>query len=174
MKRLWTDEEVAKLTELWKTKLSASKISEIIGRPKQAVYVKAFKLGLPKKEDPKTIHLTPDQKRWLKLNYPHMRTQICADYLGISLRSCVRWARRLCIDKTPEFMKECQAVTARLAKESQLRNGTYNPKGVVPENLKKGVAYQFKPGHIPTYRGGRKKGSKNKPKKELNQIQENE
>lgn len=146
MKRLWTQDETALLASLWsRSDLSAADIAAKLERPRRAVYVKAHRMGLPPKPDPNTIRLTREQKRWLTLNYPHMRTQICADYLGISLRSCVRWARRLGVEKTPEFMKQCQAVTARIAKESQLRNGTYPAKGYYSPNLRKGEPFQFKP-----------------------------
>lgn len=43
-------------------------------------------------------------------------------------------------------MKDCQAFTAKKAKESHLRNGTYPPKGFIIPNREK---YYFKPGHIP-------------------------
>lgn len=146
MRRIWTQDEKALLATLWsRSDISAADIAARIGRPRQAVYVKASRMGLPPKPDPNKIRLTREQKLWLRLNYPHMRTRICADHLGVSLRSCVRLARRLGVKKTPEFMKECQAVTARLAKESHLRNGTYNPKGVLPANFAGSEIYRFKP-----------------------------
>lgn len=147
MKRLWTEQEIEMLRSAWKTDKPARLIAEEIGRPLQAVYVKAHKLGLPKKDDPNKIHLDSRDLLWLKLNYPHMRTEICALKLGISLRSCVRIARKLGVEKTPQFMKECQAFTTRKAKESHLRNGTYPPKGFIIPGSEK---YRFKLGHSST------------------------
>jgi hypothetical protein len=147
MKRLWTEQEIEMLRSAWKTDKPARLIAEEIGRPLQAVYVKAHKLGLPKKDDPNKIHLDSRDLLWLKLNYPHMRTEICTLKLGISLRSCVRIARKLGVEKTLQFMKECQAFTTRKAKESHLRNGTYPPKGFIIPGSEK---YRFKPGHSST------------------------
>ncbi len=76
-----------------------------------------------------------------------MATEICAMKLGISHRSVVRQARRLGVEKTPQFMKECQAHTSKKARESHLKNGTYPAKGWYSPNLQKGEIYQFKPGH---------------------------
>ena len=52
-------------------------------------------------------------------------------------------------DKFLKVYAECQDFTARKAKESQLRNGTFPKKGYYSPNLQKGAKYQFKPGHKP-------------------------
>lgn len=149
MKRLWTDNEIEQLRELWSSNKPARIISEELGRPIRAVYMKAHLLGLPKKQDPNKIKLSNSDMLWLKLNYPHMRTQICALKLGISPRSCVRLARQLGVEKTPQFMRECQEFTTRKAKESHIANGTYPPKGFI---IPGGEKYRFKPGHAPMNR----------------------
>lgn len=41
-------------------------------------------------------------------------------------------------------MKDCQRYTAKKAKQSHLKNGTYPPKGFIIPNSEK---YRFKPGH---------------------------
>lgn len=144
IKRLWTEKEIEMLRSMWRTHEPVRVIAEKLDRPIRAVYLKAHKLGLPKKDDPKKINLDSSDMLWLKLNYPHMRTEICALKLGISLRSCVRIARKIGVTKTPQFMKECQAFSARKAKESHLRNGTYPPKGfIIPGS----ELYRFKPGN---------------------------
>lgn len=147
MKRLWTEQEIEMLRSLWRTNKPARAIAEEIGRPLRAVYMKVHKLGLPKKDDPNKIKLNDWDLRWLMLNYPHMRTEICALKLGISLRSCVRIARKLGVEKTAQFMKECQAFTSLKAKESHLRNGTYPPKGFIIPGSEQ---YRFKPRHSST------------------------
>lgn len=140
----WTDEETDALRALWRrSDLRGADVAAMLGRPLRAVYVKEHRIGLPSKPDPNAIRLTREQEGWLKCNFPHMRTEFCAGHLGISIRSCVRIARRLGLEKTEEFMRQCQTVTARLAKESHLRNGTYPPKGVVNANLAKGEMYRF-------------------------------
>ena len=144
----WSEEEVEALKNCWKTNKPVRVLAEEIGRPKQACYVKAHQLGLPAKKNPKQIQLSTSDMLWLKNNYPHMRTEICAMKLGISLRSCIRLARKLGVEKTEQFMRDRQAITARRAKESHLRNGTYPKKGVVNANIAKGAPFRFKPGHV--------------------------
>lgn len=162
----WTREETETLKRLYRT-TKAPELARMLSRPVQAIRVKAHKLGLS--ESRRTNRkcekkLTPEQKAMLRREYPHIRTSVLAAMMGLGTRTVVRRARELGLEKSPEFMRECQRFSAKRAKESHLKNGTYNPRGVVPENFKKGEAYQFKPGHAPTYRGGRKPGSKNKPK----------
>lgn len=146
----WSEQEVETLRSEWKTSTPAREIAERLGRPIRAVYMKAHHIGLPRKDDPSKIKLSQSDQYWLRQNYPHMRTEICALKLGISLRSCVRLARKLGVEKTEQFMRESQAFTARKAKESHLAHNTYPPKGVINENLAKGEAYRFKPGHKST------------------------
>lgn len=144
MKR-WTPEEENELRELY-GKMTAEALAVRFGTTYRAIYQKCNKMGL-KKEQPCKIHLTPHQELWMRINWPHMSNEICALMLGISLRSVVRQARRLGLKKTDQFMKECQTHTAKKAKESHLKNGTYPAKGYYSPNLQKGEAYQFKPGH---------------------------
>lgn len=144
----WSPAETEKLRRLYATNLTAQQIADEIGRPLRAVYVKAHKLGLPAKEDPNRIRLDAEQREWLRKAYPHVRTEICATRLGISHRSVVRLARKMKLEKTPEFMRDTQAYTAQKAKESHLRNGTYPKKGVVNDNIAKGAPFRFKPGHV--------------------------
>lgn len=147
MSTRWSQEEIDELRRLYASTMTAQQIADVIGRPLRAVYVKAHKLGLPAKSDPNKIKLDTEQTQWLRRAYPHIRTEICATRLGISPRSVVRIARKMGLTKTTEFMKDSQAYTARKAKESHLRNGTYPPKGVVNDNLKKGAPFRYKPGH---------------------------
>lgn len=147
MKKRWTKAEENELRELYGSQ-TAEALALHFGTTKLALYQKCNKLGL-KKEQPNKIHLSPQQELWLKLNFPHMATKICALILGISHRSVIRQARRLGVVKTEQFMKECIAHTCKKAKESHLKNGTYPQKGYYSPNLQKGQKYQFKPGHKP-------------------------
>lgn len=106
----WSEQEVEILRAEWKTSKPAREIAERLGRPLRAVYIKAHHLGLPKKDDPNKIKLSQSDQWWLRQNYPHMRTKICALKLGISLRSCIRLARKLGVEKTAQFMKETQGI----------------------------------------------------------------
>lgn len=145
MKR-WTESEVADLRRLKPTKTNRE-LAVIFGTTPGAIAQKCTAIGIKRGDQPNTIHLTNQQKLWLKINFPHMANCICAMFLGISPSSVVRQARRLGLQKTPQFMKEAQLHTAKKAKESHLKNGTYPPKGfIIPGS----EAYRFKPGHQST------------------------
>ncbi len=147
IKKRWTKQEEDELRELY-GKMTAEALATRFGITKLALYQKCYKLGL-KKEQPNKIHLTPQQELWMKLHFPHMATEICALILGISHKSVIRQARRLGLQKTAQFMKECQAHTSKRAQESHIRNGTYPAKGYYSPNLQKGKPYQFQTGHKP-------------------------
>lgn len=89
------------------------------------------------------IVLTPRQERCLTNHFKHTKNSECAERLGISLRSVVRFARKLGLAKSRQFMVKCQRETAEAAKISHLRNGTYPPKGF---RIPKSEIGQFKPG----------------------------
>ena len=144
MRQIWTAERNEELRRLYKSK-TAPELAHQFGTTTQAVYQQANKLGL-RKPQPDRIELTQERKLWLRLNFPHMSNGICALILGISPRSVVRIARSMGVNKTAQFMRECQAHTSRRARESHLRNGTYPAKGYYSPNLQKGEQYQFKPG----------------------------
>lgn len=143
MKR-WTPQEIDELKKIYST-MTAARLALHFGRSVHAIQVKCFHLGLSKGYDHARIRLSREQKAWLRVNYPHMSNEICAMHLGMSVRTLIRNARWLGIDKSPEFMRQCQACTARKAKESHLRNGTYPAKGWYSPNLRKGEPYRFKP-----------------------------
>lgn len=145
MRKTWTATEENELRGLY-GKMTAEALAIRFGTTCRAIYQKCFQMGL-RKEQPKKIHLTQQDKLWLIINFPHMSNEICAMKLGISLRSVVRQARNLGLQKTEQFMKECQAHTSRKAHESHIKNGTYPAKGYYSPNLQKGEAYQFKSGH---------------------------
>lgn len=142
-RRFWTEDKVTHLRQLY-PEHTAYEIAEILGTTPSSVYLQAFRLGLGK-EQPSKIRLTDEQTRWLIKNFPHMSNGICALYLGIGCSTLSRIARNLELRKTPQFMAECQAYTAKKAQESHRKNGTYPPKGVYTPNLRKGEKYQFKP-----------------------------
>lgn len=142
MRQIWTDARNEELRQLYR-KRTGSELADHFGTTLRAIYKQANKLGLHKPQ-PNQIELTEERALWLKLNFPHMSNQICALILGISPRTVVRLARRMGINKTPQFMRECQAHTSKRAKESHLKNGTYPAKGYYSPNLQKGVKYQFR------------------------------
>jgi len=122
MKKFWTESEIAALRQAWKSDQPVREFAEKIGRSTRSVYLKAHKIRLPKKADPKKFRLSQNDSLWLRINFPHMRNELCAMKLGISVRSVVRIARDLCIEKTPQFMEECNAYMSHKMKGNNFAN----------------------------------------------------
>lgn len=141
MKR-WKKSEVALLRRLKPTNTN-KQLAEIFGTTPSAVAQKCNEIGIKRGSQPNAIHLSHQQEVWMRTNFPQISNAICALILGISIRSVVRQARRLGLQKTPQFVKEAQAYTAKKARDSHLRNGTYPPRGYYSPNLQKGKPYQF-------------------------------
>lgn len=145
MRKIWTKSDENELRELY-GKMTAEALAVRFGTTKGSVYQKCFSMGL-RKEQPCKIHLSQQQELWLKVNFPHVSNGICALMLGLPESTVIRKAHALGLKKTQQFMKECQLHTAKRAKESHIRNGTYPAKGYYSPNLQKGEAFQFKKGH---------------------------
>lgn len=142
MRGRWTKAEEAELRALYATH-TAEELAARFGTTKTALYQKCFKLGL-KKEQPCKIRLTPSQVLWLRNNYPHISTEVCALILGVSHRTVSRRARALGLAKTEAYRREAHAHGVELARQTALRNGSYPPKGYYSPNLQKGEAYRFR------------------------------
>lgn len=90
------------------------------------------------------IILTPEQEAWLCEHYADTHNSDCLVALGWQpnqWRTLRRVAKRLCLEKSAEFMRRCQRHTAACAAEA-LR-GVGNGGKV---NMIKGAPYRFKPG----------------------------
>jgi hypothetical protein len=69
-----------------------------------------------------------------------------AEELGASMRTMLRKARKLGLEKETEFLNKNRKEISRMAKESRRPNSTKGQKGwSVPGSEK----YRFKPGHVP-------------------------
>lgn len=147
----WTDAEIATLRRLYPDHLFRE-IAEILGRSMIAVVVKASKLGLKKPVHPSAIIIPDSELRWLKANFAHLTNKLLCLRLGISEPKLHRIARKHRLTKSAEFMRDSQAFSARKAKESHVRNGTYPPKGVMHPNFAGSEIYRFKPGNKPIRR----------------------
>ena len=102
----------------------------------------------------KPIVLTDKQLAWLDKHFKHTKNADVAEKLGVSLRSVNRLAERRGLKKSKQFMTKCQENATAKAHESNLRNGTYPPKGYRIPNSEKG---QFKKGEKPVDRLGVKR-----------------
>ena len=100
MKRIWTPEEETDLKQIYTT-MTAKQLAEHFGRSVHAIQVKCLRLGLKKGYDHAKKRLSLDDRLWLRLNFPHIRNELCAIRLGVSLRTVVRLARSMRLEKPP-------------------------------------------------------------------------
>lgn len=137
----WTREEDEMLRKQYPV-TSVRELSAKTGRSINSIRIHASRLGVLGKNAKKEL----DEKTvtWMRLNYPHMSNAVCGLILGVTKKSVAKMAKRLGLEKTKEFKMECQMFATRRAKESNLKNGTYPPKGWYSPNLQKGRQYLFK------------------------------
>lgn len=144
----WTDAEIATLRQMYPDHIFRE-IAERLGRSYGSVALKAHKLGLKKTVHPSAIIIPDSELRWLKANFAHLTNKLLCMRLNIKETTLHRIARRYRLAKDPGFMKDCQAFTARKARESHIKNGTYPPKGEPHPNFAGSEKYRFQPGHKP-------------------------
>lgn len=100
------------------------------------------------------IILSEAQEAWLLKHFKHTKNEAIAKRLNVSLRSVNRLAEKRGLTKTKQFIRKCQLESTAKAKESNIKNGTYPPKGYKIPNREKA---QFKKGEKPIDRLGAKR-----------------
>lgn len=91
----------------------------------------------------KKRELNESQIKWLTQHYMHTKNVELAEKLDISESTLHRYARRLGLQKSRQFMSKCMKDTCDAAAESHRLNGTYPPKGY---RIPKTEEFQFKKG----------------------------
>lgn len=100
------------------------------------------------------LDIPDDKMDWFIKHFKDTENFVLADRLGISESSLHRLARKYGLKKSSSFMKRTQREAAAMSKFSHEKYGTGAQKGVYSDNLKKGEAYQFKPGMNNRMRNG--------------------
>ena len=123
--RRWSKEDDNLLRSMLNVK-TQREIAVILGRTVPSVKNRVKTLGLrcDRRYDP--VVLSREDKLWLKLNYPHMRTSLCSVHLGISKSAVRKQARILGINKSEEFLRECSRFSGKKASQSPRWMGTHN------------------------------------------------
>lgn len=118
-------------------------LAKMLGRTYRATAAMGNKLGL--KKDHYGIVWTAEQLKLLKDYFPTMFNKPLARWIGVSLRTLIRKARELGLEKKPGFLQERRRDIQRLAADAIRRSGNKATR------FKKGVhnnpAGEFKPGH---------------------------
>ena len=103
------------------------------------------------------IIMTPSQEKWLVRHFKHTKNDAIMERFGWSHSTLHRFARKLGLKKSTQFMHKCQRETTRKAKESHLRNGTYPPKGY---RIPRSEEFGFKKGETNLQRIGKRRERK--------------
>ena len=120
------------------------KVAAMLGRSYQATAVMASKLGL--KKDHYGIVWTDEQLKLLRTYFPTMFNRPLAKWIGVSLRTMIRKARELGLEKKEGFLQERKRDIRRLAGDAIRASDHKNTR------FKKGAhsnpAGEFKLGHV--------------------------
>lgn len=142
--REWTCGEISILYRDYPMK-DTEEVAKRLKRSKQAVLVKAHLLGIKKKK-PAGVEWTPQMISTLGHFFPTMFNRYLAQWLGVSLRTLIRKARELGLEKEEGFLDKKREKINELAGEA-LRargdvDGTWFKKGV-----RNNPSGEFKKGH---------------------------
>lgn len=89
------------------------------------------------------VELTPKQEAWLRKHFPNTKNAELMEKLGIGDGTLHRYARKMGLTKTRQFMKKIHKEISEAAKASHLANGTYPPKGY---RIPRSEEFWLKPG----------------------------
>ena len=141
--RPWTIMEEQILRNEWGHH-TISEVAKMIGRTYKATAVRASKMGL--KKDHYGIVWTPQQLKLLRDFFPTMFNKPLAKWIGVSMRTMIRKARELGLEKKPGFLNERRKDIQALAADG-LRN-TKNVRTRFKKGVRNNPAGEFKPGHV--------------------------
>ena len=140
--RKWTVMEDQILRNEW-SRHTIEEVAGMLGRSYQATAVRASKIGL--KKDHYGIIWTPEQLKLLREHFPTMFNRPLATMLGVSLRTMIRKARELGIEKRPGFLADRRKDISALA-SAALKKST-NTDTRFKKGMRNNPAGEFKAGH---------------------------
>lgn len=94
---------------------------------------------------------TVEQADWMREHYPTTYNQACCDYLGVSMRTMIRFARSLGLTKDPEFVKSISREHCRLMASLNRGEGNAGKANL----LIHGERYRFRKGESIEMRKGK-------------------
>jgi hypothetical protein len=126
--RSWSKDAEAKLRALY-GRAPLPRIAFLLKRTEKAVRSRAKVLGI---HTGKVHRWTPAQLKILRARYPHEKTERVAKDLGLPLHKVYNAAKRMGLEKTPEYLASPDA--CRLRREGEVGKAFRYPKGHVPAN----------------------------------------
>ena len=143
MRNEWTYRDVETL-KLEFPRRTTAEVARMLGRSREATSVKAHKLGLKKTHH--GVVWTPSKIKLLTDFFPIMFNKPLAKWVGVSMRTLIRKAREMGLEKEPGFLERRREDIGELVSEALKRTGFNNGR------FKKGVRncpeWEFKKGHV--------------------------
>lgn len=88
------------------------------------------------------IEFTAEQTAWMREHYATTKNQDCCDYLGVSMRTMIRFARSLGLVKDPDYVRGLWAENCKKMATLNRWDGNAGKKNL----LKYGKKYRFRKG----------------------------
>ena len=105
-------------------KMTAKEIADAIGRSESAVQKKLFDMRI--KKNVRGVEWTPEMLKLLRDFFPIMFNDSLAKWLGVSVRTMVRKARELDIEKVPDFYERKRDAIKERVLEARAKYGWGN------------------------------------------------
>lgn len=140
--RPWTimDEQI--LRNEW-NRHTIEEVAAMLHRSYQATAVKGSKIGL--KKDHYGIVWTDEQLKLLRTYFPTMFNRPLSKWIGVSMRTLIRKARELGLEKKEGFLQDRKRDIQRLAGDAIRRSDHKNTR--FKKGERNNPAGEFKPGH---------------------------
>ena len=119
------------------------------GMTRRAIYSAAHRYGVSRAyREPANKHIwSPQELKYLTVNFHNTENEDLADHLGISVRSVCRQASKLGLRKSKSFMRRTQLECSRAAQYFGRKTGRFEAmKGVYTSNLQAGRVTRFQEG----------------------------
>lgn len=116
---------------------------------RRAIYSAAHRYGVSRSHrEPTNKHIwSPQELKYLTVNFHNTENEDLADHLGVSVRSVCRQASKLGLRKSKSFMRRAQLECSRAAQYFGRKSGRFEAmKGVYTSNLQAGRATCFQAG----------------------------
>lgn len=81
--------------------------------------------GKPKRrvQQGQKITLKSSEKKWLREHFPNTKNAVLCEYLGMSVTTLHKFARKMKLKKSPEFMTQCNRDALNAAREYNVATG---------------------------------------------------
>lgn len=113
-----------------------------------------------KKKRTTKIEFTNVQRAWMVEHYSTTKNKYCCDYLGVSMRTMIRFARTLGLVKDPEFVKSISREHCKLMQTLNRYDGNAGKINLI----KHGARYRFRKGETTEQRIGTEAWERTKEK----------